>query len=604
MKMGQTASLAANAYNSYNWPTSTGTAGQQLTIASLGSGIATLAWDDPDRIPWTAKGQLVVGTGLNTETLLNVGANGSILIADSTQTSGLNYTTKYVPTTSATGSAIIPAGTLVQRDSSPVAGYFRYDSNYNAMEFYDGGNWQVIASSTTGNYVSTWSGGTTGLTPAAATTGAVTLGGVLGIANGGTGQTTTAGALNGLLPSQSGNAGQVLTTNGSNTSWTPFVSSIVAGTNVTITPAGGTGAVTINSASANALLPSQAGNAGEVLSTDGTNTYWTPFVSSIVAGTNITITPVGGTGAVTISAAGSVAGVSSFSAGSTGLTPAGATSGVVSLGGTLSLTNGGTGATTQTGAANNILPSQAGNAGYILTTDASNTSWVSLGTVGLTSWSGGTTGLTPSAATTGAVTVSGTLALASGGTGATTQATAANNILPSQAGNAGEFLTTDGTNVSWSSAATDIPSGTTMLFMQAAAPTGWTQVTTQNNVGIRIVNTAGGGTGGTISFSTLFSPTSTYTGSVTITSGQVGDTTLSVAQLASHDHYLGNVCTWGGSVDDPPGAGNNHNNSQPTSATAGSSDVHTHTLIGVVAGGNFTSNFDLQYVDVIAASKN
>lgn len=43
----------------------------------------------------------------------------------------------------------------------------------------------------------------------------------------------------------------------------------------------------------------------------------------------------------------------------------------------------------------------------------------------------------------------GTLPLANGGTGATTQAGAANAILPSQTGNSGKVLQTDGTNVSW-----------------------------------------------------------------------------------------------------------------------------------------------------------
>ena len=45
-------------------------------------------------------------------------------------------------------------------------------------------------------------------------------GSTIGIANGGTGQTTANGALNALLPSQSGNSGQVLSTDGSNASWT------------------------------------------------------------------------------------------------------------------------------------------------------------------------------------------------------------------------------------------------------------------------------------------------------------------------------------------------------------------------------------------------
>jgi hypothetical protein len=47
---------------------------------------------------------------------------------------------------------------------------------------------------------------------------------------------------------------------------------------------------------------------------------------------------------------------------------------------------------------------------------------------GVTSFSAGTTGLAPSTATSGAVTLSGTLALANGGTGATTAAAARTNL--------------------------------------------------------------------------------------------------------------------------------------------------------------------------------
>ena len=48
-------------------------------------------------------------------------------------------------------------------------------------------------------------------------------------------------------------------------------------------------------------------------------------------------------------------GVTSFSAGTTGLTPNSATTGAVTLGGTLAVANGGTGVTTSTGSGNNVL---------------------------------------------------------------------------------------------------------------------------------------------------------------------------------------------------------------------------------------------------------
>jgi hypothetical protein len=147
-----------------------------------------------------------------------------------------------------------------------------------------------------------------------------------------------------------------------------------------------------------------------------------------------------------------------------------------------------------------------------------------------------------------------------------------------------------------------IPAGSVMSFFQAAAPTGWTQVATQNNKGIRIVSGTGGGTGGTIAFSTLFSATASYAGTINITSGQVGNTALSEAQLASHTHFI---------TAGPPAViftnGNQallYGNAQTPSGATGSNATHTHSLAGAAANGNFTSNFDLQYIDMILASKN
>jgi hypothetical protein len=68
---------------------------------------------------------------------------------------------------------------------------------------------------------------------------------------------------------------------------------------------------------------------------------------------------------------------------------------------------------------------------------------------GVTSFSAGTTGLTPSTGTTGAITLAGTLAIANGGTGQTTANAAFNALAPSQTSNSGKYLTTDGTNTSW-----------------------------------------------------------------------------------------------------------------------------------------------------------
>jgi hypothetical protein len=63
-----------------------------------------------------------------------------------------------------------------------------------------------------------------------------------------------------------------------------------------------------------------------------------------------------------------------------------------------------------------------------------------------------------------------------------------------------------------------VPSGTVMLFYQAAAPTGWTKLTTQNDKAIRVVSGSGGVAGGTNPFSTVMAQTA------------VGNHTLTLAE--------------------------------------------------------------------------
>lgn len=52
--------------------------------------------------------------------------------------------------TATTGSAIVPAGTTAQRDGSPAAGYFRYNSTISKFEGYNGSAWGSVGGGATG----------------------------------------------------------------------------------------------------------------------------------------------------------------------------------------------------------------------------------------------------------------------------------------------------------------------------------------------------------------------------------------------------------------------------------------------------------------------
>lgn len=165
-------------------------------------------------------------------------------------------------------------------------------------------------------------------------------------------------------------------------------------------------------------------------------------------------------------------------------------------GGVLPATDGGTGTGTYTvgdilyaDSTTTLAKLPIGTSGQILAVSGGSLAWVSGG-------GGGTSvnGISPivvTAAGPAAVDVSlDTVPLTSGGTGATTQAGAANAVLPSQSGNNGYILTTNGSNVSWGDPASLIPSGGIQVFSSSGTfnvPAGVTKVE---------VTCVGGGGGG------------------------------------------------------------------------------------------------------------
>jgi hypothetical protein len=248
----------------------------------------------------------------------------------------------------------------------------------------------TITVSNTG--VTSFTAGTTGFTPSTSTTGAVTLAGTLNVANGGTGATSFT-------------ANGVLYGNGAS-------------------PAAATA----------------AGVTGEIL--------------------------VGNTGAAPTWSTLTGVAVTSFKTDIAGLTPTLATTGDITLSGTIGIANGGTGQTTAVTAFNALAPTTTlgdliynngtsnvrlpiGTAGQLLTVVTGEPTWVNAPATGVTSFSAGTTGFTPNTATTGAVTLAGSLNIVNGGTGLSSLGSANQIFGMNAAGTAAEYKTlTAGTGIS------------------------------------------------------------------------------------------------------------------------------------------------------------
>lgn len=139
-----------------------------------------------------------------------------------------------------------------------------------------------------------------------------------------------------------------------------------------------------------------------------------------------------------------------------------------------------------------------------------------------------------------------------------------------------------------------IPSGTAMLFVQTAAPTGWTKSTTHNDKALRIVSGAAS-SGGTSAFSTVFT---NQTPTITTSGLSVGATTLTTAQMPAHTH----TATQQGSFFYSGSCGPiRYETSNTVSGSTGGGGSHTHSLSGSATSSAVTLN--VQYVDAIIATK-
>jgi hypothetical protein len=126
---------------------------------------------------------------------------------------------------------------------------------------------------------------------------------------------------------------------------------------------------------------------------------------------------------------------------------------------------------------------------------------------------------------------------------------------------------------------TAFASGTVMLFVQTAAPTGWTKSVANNDKALRVVSGAAS-TGGSVAFTTAFASGLSSSGY-----------TLATADIPSHNHSFVQYQATGGGNSSAAAAAVNSVTTTVNSTGGGGS--HAHTL----------PSFAVSYVDTIIATK-
>jgi hypothetical protein len=163
-----------------------------------------------------------------------------------------------------------------------------------------------------------------------------------------------------------------------------------------------------------------------------------------------------------------------------------------------------------------------------------------------------------------------------------------------------------------------IPSGTTAMFYQSSAPSGWTQNTDAsiNTTTMRVVTGSGGGTGGSDAFGTVFTGSkATASGPISFSdiSGtsvsqnySVGSATISTPTLASHTHNViyGTYTVNNGNL-------RQNNVGAPNTGNAGGGGGHSHPISGsmTLAGSASATTslsvpaMNVKFANVIACTK-
>ena len=136
-----------------------------------------------------ATGILSIQSGTTATAVTILGTANQITVANGSGSGNPTISITDNPVFSGTGALTLPKGSNAQQPAG-VEGQLRFNTSTSTFDGYAAGSWRQF--SLTGG-VTSFSAGSTGLSPASGTSGAVVLGGTLNAASGGTGANTLTG---------------------------------------------------------------------------------------------------------------------------------------------------------------------------------------------------------------------------------------------------------------------------------------------------------------------------------------------------------------------------------------------------------------------------